>query len=328
MKSNFKIIVLVFIIIVIAIFVYLINSRDVVEELPLAGTETSIKGCYVAHLEKDIYTLVIQSEKDGAVTGALAYNNYQKDSSSGSFTGTFKDNILLGIYSFDSEGMHSNSQVIFKKVGDSFMQGFGTVKVVGDTSSIDPISSVEYNPKSTFIKSENCLEKITDSNNILTFDYNPFFKYVEGNNSPSFDWRLDSREPGAILASVIIPRTYLPGTNFSDAKLTVGRATTPSAIKGCSTDVVNGEAKIGEVQISDYPFTKFSSNGAAAGNFYETTSYRGIVDGDCYAVEYTIHSTNINNYSPDQNIKEFNKTFIQDELEKIIQSLKFLINSD
>ena len=80
--------------------------------------------------------------------------------------------------------------------------------------------------------------------------------------------------------------------------------------------------------IDDHPFSKFTLNDAGAGNLYETTSYRGLFDGDCYAIEYTIHSTNIGNYSPDQGVKEFDKVKVQEELEKILDSFKFLISSN
>jgi len=119
----------------------------------------------------------------------------------------------------------------------------------------------------------------------------------------------------------------MPNTNFSNAYLTVGASTVPKEITSC-TNPGSGEVKEGMKDISGYPFTRFAKNGAAAGNLYETVSYRGLLDGDCYALEYTIHSTNIANYSPDQNIKEFDKAKVQNEFEKIIASFKFLVNSD
>lgn len=330
MKNNFKIILLI-VIVVLGVSIYYLtrNNTQVVKENPSVVATDSLVGCYVAHLAKDVYTLNIQSDNNGVVSGILAYNNSEKDSSSGSFSGVYKDGILLGKYSFDSEGSHSERQVIFKKVLDSFIQGFGPVKVIDGEESFDPISSVTYDSKSTFVKSKNCLEKFTDSNNVLTFEHNSFFQHIEGVNYPSTDWKAGTEEKGILLASVIIPRTYMQSTNFSNARLTIGRGTTANTIKSCTTaSTTNGEIKDSTVMISGYPFTKFTLSDAGAGNFYETTSYRGILDGDCYVVEYTIHSTNIGNYSPDQNIKEFDKPMIKNNLEKIIQSLHFNINSD
>jgi len=328
MKNNFKILIAIFILAIVGVFIYLSSSRTPIEQVPLVVTTNSIAGCYVAHLQKDIYTLVLQSENAGAVAGMLAYNNYQKDSSSGSFNGTFNDDILLGNYSFDSEGVRSDRQVIFKKVGNSFVQGFGPVVIVNG-KEIFETDKITFDSNSTFIKSDNCLENFIDSNNIFSFDYNSFFKSIgRVDASPTTDWSLNSKQKGILLASVIVPRTYMPNTNLSDVRLTVGQSTDPNAIKNCLAKTEESNTDNGTIAIDSYPFKKFTFNGAGAGNFYDTVSYKGIVDGDCYAIEYTIHSTNIGNYSPEQGIKEFDKAKIKVEMEKIIKSFNFLINSD
>lgn len=328
MKNNFKIFILILIVAIAGVFMYFLNNKTPSEKAPPIITGNSITGCYVAHLQKDIYTLVIQSEDNGNIVGALAYNNYQKDSSSGSFNGTFVSNILLGNYSFDSEGMRSDRQVIFKKVGDSFVQGFGPVKTVGGKEIFDT-DKITYDSKSTFIKSNDCSEHFVDSNNVFSFDYNSFFQSIGRiDTSPTTDWSLNSKQKGVIFASVIVPRTYMPDTNFSSARLTIGQSTNLNAIKSCLSKTQESDIDNGTVIIDGHSFKKFIWNSAGAGNFYDTVSYKGIVDGDCYAIEYTIHSTNIENYSPDQGIKEFSKAKIQDEIGKIIKSLKFLINSN
>lgn len=304
------------------------NPPDNMGSNPQNGTSnTTLGGCYVDKLGKDVYTLKIDSAENSKVSGMLAFNNYQKDSSSGAFTGTFSEGILLGNYSFDSEGMHSDRQVIFKKVGDNLIEGFGPVKVVGDKEVFEDTSKVTYDPKSTFVKSPNCMEHFTDSNKTISFDYNSFFAASEGDKAPTTDWRVNSISKGTLLANVYVQRTFLPGTNFGDARLTVGRSNDPTQIKSCTVATSNDASK-GSVTISGYPFSKFHSSDAGAGNLYETTSYRGIVDGDCYVIEYTIHSSNIGNYSPDQGIKAFNKSEIENELQKIITSFKFLISSN
>ncbi len=86
----------------------------------------------------------------------------------------------------------------------------------------------------------------------------------------------------------------------------------------------NGEKRTGVVTINGQQFTKVTSSGAGAGNFYDTTSYRTIRDGDCYSVEYTIHSTNIHNYDPSQGIKDFDEPAVKNLLENIVKSFTFL----
>ena len=328
MKNIYKIIIAIFVVAILGIIIYFTGNETAIEKVPAVSTENSIVGCYVSRLQKDIYTLVIQSEEKGVVFGMLAYNNYQKDSSSGSFEGTFTDGILLGNYSFDSEGMRSDRQLIFKKVGDSFVEGFGEVKTVDGKEVFVDTNNINYDQKLTFVKSKDCTENFSDSNNIFTFTYNPYFKAYEGQNILDLDWRQNTTKKGILLASVVIPKTYMPNTNFSDARFTIGRSTDANEIKTCMINATNGEKKGETTTISGYNFVKFSLNDAGAGNFYETTSYRGIVDGDCYAIEYTIHSTNIGNYSPNQGIIEFDKSAIQNDVEKIIKSFKFTINSD
>lgn len=126
------------------------------------------------------------------------------------------------------------------------------------------------------------------------------FKYPLG-------FEVSGRE-GAIVSEINIPKSYMPKTNFSDAKLTINWSNQPSDIKNCH----------GETNTSD----------AGAGNFYETTTVKRIYDGDCYSFEYTIHSTNIGNYDPSQGIKEFDKVKIKSDLNGVINSFKYLVNSD
>ena len=123
---------------------------------PTIVNNNSIAGCYVMHSGKDVYTLVVESKDGENVTGKVSFNNFEKDSSSGSFTGKFDGTILLGNYSFDSEGMHSNRQLVFKLVGGNLIEGFGDVTVEGDKEVFKDISAVTYNPQFMFSKSSGC----------------------------------------------------------------------------------------------------------------------------------------------------------------------------
>lgn len=125
------------------------------------------------------------------------------------------------------------------------------------------------------------------------------FKYPE-------TFSVSGRE-GTTLATISIPRGYLPQTNFSEAKLMI-------TFSSGATDATCS----GTTNTSD----------AGAGNFYETTTSKKIYDGDCYTFEYVIHSTNIYNYDPDQGIKVFDKAKVKGELESVIKSFKYLVNSD
>jgi len=117
MKNNIKIFTIILLIIIAIGAVYYLGFKQ----------SDSIRGCYVAHLAKDVFTLEVQTQQGENVSGILDINNYEKDSSSGTFNGTYKDGILFGEYSFRSEGMDSVSQIIFKKEGNGFLRGYGKV---------------------------------------------------------------------------------------------------------------------------------------------------------------------------------------------------------
>ncbi|MDQ3075908.1 MAG: hypothetical protein M3Q34_02170 [bacterium] len=330
MKNNLQVLVGGIFLIAIGLFVYYANVKaPVVETPPVVITEDPILGCYVAKLAKDVYVLKLDNQMDGRVSGMLAFNNYEKDSSSGTFTGTYKDSILLGDYSFNSEGMDSVMQVIFKKEGNTFVRGYSSTMLEGDKLTFDDLAGITYDPNSTFVKDENCLETFTEVNNKFSFEHDPLYKALKRNqnqNLPDTDWRLNTKQKGYLLASLFVPKAYLPNTNFSYGHMTIGASTDPKEIHSCNLGA-SGEVKEGTKNISGYPFTKFTSSDAGAGNFADTVSYRGLLDGDCYAIEYTIRYTSIDNYSPDQGITEFNKSKVQNEFENIIQSFKFLVNS-
>ena len=317
-------IVLIAVLAILAVFIVIRNSSKY--NVPNEQVTSNINGCYVATLGKDVYTLVLRTEDNKNVTGMIAYNNYQKDSSSGSFVGTFDGNLLIGNYSFDSEGMHSDRELVFKRQGDNLVEGFGPTTVVNGKESLD-LSRINYDSNTTFVKNGNCVKNFTDTNQTYSFDYNPYFHVFDPNITETLEWRNGSTDKGQLLGSLSIPRTFLPNTNFSDARLTVGRSASPNAIKNCTVSS-NGEVDSGATTIAGYPFKKYQLTDAAAGNLYETTSYRGIFDGDCYAIEYIIHSTNIANYPSESGIKQFDKGAIVNSLESIIKSFRFLISSN
>lgn len=149
MKNNLKIVIAILIIIIIGIFVYNYKTKPApIDEVTPIATEDSIKGCYVARLAKDVYTLTILSQSGESFDGKLSFKNFEKDSSSGTYKGTYKDGILLGDYSFNSEGMASVMQVIFKKSENGFVRGYGDTTQEGthfaDINKITYDSSYSY----------------------------------------------------------------------------------------------------------------------------------------------------------------------------------------
>jgi hypothetical protein len=298
---------------------------------PANTTAETVTGCYISKLNKDVYTLKIDSQNGQDIEGSLNYKNFEKDSSSGSLNGTYKNGIIVGDYTFDSEGMHSIRQVTFKKVPTGFVQGFGPVTVVDNRESFKDLNDISYNTPSIFVASPSCEDTITytEGAGTYSFNYDSSFVATNGPKKLTSSWNAFPVGKGVVLGTLTIPKDYMPNTNFSEAKLAVSRSSDTNAIKNCEVVPPNsGGETAGQVTIADHPFQKMLFKDAGAGNLYDTTSYRGILDGDCYVIEYTIHSTNISNYPPEQGIQEFDKAKITAEMEKIINSLKFQLASD
>ena len=165
--------------------------------------------------------------------------------------------------------------------------------------------------------------KFTDGNKLFTFIY-PNSGTLSGSLGYDANWRLNTQTLGLLLAQVTIPRTIQPNTNFGDAKFTVGTSSDPAAVSTCLTDNLGGASKGTLVTINGVQYTKLTSGDAAAGNRYDTTSYRTVRDGQCYALEYTIHYGNFQNYDPSTGVKEFNEPAVTAIMDSIVQSFKFL----
>ena len=119
-----------------------------------------------------------------------------------------------------------------------------------------------------------------------------------------------------------IPKEAQPNTNFAGAKFTIGKSTDPSAVRNCVRDAPGDQVRSAALNLHRRPFTQLVFSDAGAGNFYDTTSYRNVDKGQCWAVEYTMHSTNLGNYPPDQHVKAFDRAKIAAELEAMARSFE------
>ncbi len=164
----------------------------------------------------------------------------------------------------------------------------------------------------------------TDDGKNFSFQYPNQFRISGKGIGFSRDWRVGATDLGMVLAMVTIPKSYLPQTNFSGATFTIGQSSIPEAVKRCFEKPQGYGARMEQVAIQGVPFTKFTFSEAGAGNVYETVSYRTKRGEACYGVEYTIHSTNMGMYPPEQKLQEFDKARISSILEKMAGSFRFL----
>ena len=64
---------------------------------------------------------------DNMVTGNLLYDYYQKDRSAGKIKGELKSDTLFANYTFVSEGVESEREVVFIKTSNGWVEGYGEI---------------------------------------------------------------------------------------------------------------------------------------------------------------------------------------------------------
>jgi hypothetical protein len=164
----------------------------------------------------------------------------------------------------------------------------------------------------------------TSQDKIFSFSYPKNFTLSGGGIGYTESWQQEATTSGMVLVVVSASRSLYPKTNFSEGIFKVGVSSDPQALTSCLTEASGALLKKTNVTINGIPYVKFVYSGAGAGNYYETTSYRRITDDQCYALEYMIHSTNIQNYSLDQGVSEYDKKEILKLFDDIVVSFKLL----
>lgn len=65
------------------------------------------------------------------ITGNLNYHLSEKDTNMGTFEGLLINDVLLGDYTFESEGVTSRREVIFKIINGQLIEGYGAMDEEG-----------------------------------------------------------------------------------------------------------------------------------------------------------------------------------------------------
>jgi membrane-bound inhibitor of C-type lysozyme len=162
-----------------------------------------------------------------------------------------------------------------------------------------------------------------DQSGTFSFTYPDAFSILGTEPGYTQSWMVNTTASGMLLAEVQLPASAQPKTNFDGADFTVGTSADAGAVSAC-LQATNGEVAAGTVTINGITFDKFTSSSPGAGNLYDTTSYRLVRDSQCYALEYTIHSSQLANYPASAGIKAFNEATVQSQLAGIVTSFKFL----
>ena len=127
------------------------------------------------------------------------------------------------------------------------------------------------------------------------------------------------------VVQVQIPKKAYTGTNFDDAAISVSTQSAKSLNDCLSLTPPEGSDGFKtKITINGVSFYMTNSNGAGAGNFYESKVYRTAksAGGTCIEISETIHTSNIGNYTPGT-VTEVNQSDVQAKLDPIVQSFKF-----
>lgn len=108
-------------------------------------------GCYIFNDGKNNVTFEI-TENGTEIKGSLNYAFAEKDKNSGNFLGKLNDGILLGKYTFQSEGKESVREVAFKVDGDKLIEGYGDLNE--DGSAFKDAANLNFSSKMPLLKTE------------------------------------------------------------------------------------------------------------------------------------------------------------------------------
>ena len=108
-------------------------------------TTPSTVACYLMANGKDTATIKM-TVSGPAVSGTLMFNLFQKDKNNGEFSGIMQDTLIVGNYTFQSEGMTSVREVVFKIKDDKLYEGYGEVIEKDNGVSFTDITKLKYQP--------------------------------------------------------------------------------------------------------------------------------------------------------------------------------------
>ena len=98
-----------------------------------APQENTGAQCFAYRDGRDTINLRFTESKSG-IKGSLEYTLQEKDRNTGTIDGQREGDLIIAYYEFKSEGVTSVRQVVFKKINENWVEGFGEVEIVGDTT--------------------------------------------------------------------------------------------------------------------------------------------------------------------------------------------------
>jgi len=108
------------------------KKENEMKELPITSKEIVVdqpasEECYSAIMKKDTVSMSLKVKGNQIASGKLRYNYFEKDKNEGTLAGEIKGDTLFAKYTFMSEGVTSNRQVVFLKKGNTYVEGYGDI---------------------------------------------------------------------------------------------------------------------------------------------------------------------------------------------------------
>lgn len=129
------------------------NHLGLIDESSDSERSLLTEGCYFLSLQRD--TLLVQITGTGdTIQGNLLFDNFEKDGSRGTITGTLSRDTLKTWYNFESEGMKSVMQVYFLVKETALIRGVGSMDVKEDTAYFSNLSDIYYPADNTYQKTD------------------------------------------------------------------------------------------------------------------------------------------------------------------------------
>ena len=127
------------------------SDKEAEDSSGIALAAASLQGCYVARSEVD--SAILKMDVNGnKVTGELSYDYFEKDKNRGMFEGVIIDSFIIADYTFQSEGVVSVREVVFKIQGHTLFEGFGDISMFGDTARFKNKAGLNYQLDHPFVK--------------------------------------------------------------------------------------------------------------------------------------------------------------------------------
>ena len=131
------------------------SSNEKVETKPVTAATTaapaSLNGCYEMIISGDTAFMNIEQSSD-MLNGTLKYKRKDKDNNNGKVVLTKTGNRAEGYYTFQSEGLKSVRQIVFKINNNSFAEGYGNIEMKNDTAVFKYPHALNFEEKHTFNK--------------------------------------------------------------------------------------------------------------------------------------------------------------------------------